>query len=153
MAVVTGTLYDISGGHLAGKFPDLVFTLNDTAATSGGVYVTEPSVVTPGSDGSFTANLPSTDLMRDDNYYSLQIRWLDTAGNTSRVDFPDWKIRVPTAGGNIVDLRGGGSNLSIVYVSLTAPDHPIPYMLWLEQDPDDTTNPANTGNLYRWENI
>lgn len=153
MAVVTGTLYDIGGGHLAGKYPELVFTLNDPAATAGGVYVTEPSVVVPGGDGSFTTNLPATELMRDDNYYELQIRWLDTAGNMTRIDFPDWKIRVPTAGGNVADLRGPGTNLSMVYVSLTAPEHPVPFMLWLEQDPDDINNPANTSRLYRWENI
>jgi hypothetical protein len=153
VAVVTGTLYDIAGGHLAGKYPELVFTLNDTAATSGGVYVTEPSVVTPGGDGSFTTNLPSTDLMRDDNYFTLQIRWLDTAGNSNRIDFPDWKIRVPTGGGNIVDLRGNGSNLSMVYVSLTPPEYPVPWLKWWKTDPDDTNNPANTGEIYRWENV
>jgi hypothetical protein len=153
MAVVTGTLYDIGGGHLAGKFPELVFTLNDTAVTAGGVYVTEPSVITPGGDGSFTANLPATELMRDDNYYKLHIQWLDTAGNSNRIDFPDWKIRVPTGGGTIGDLRGPGSNLSMVYVSLTPPEHPVPFMLWLEQNPDDPEDPANSGNLYRWENV
>jgi hypothetical protein len=153
MATVTGTLYDISGGHLAGKNPELVFTLNDTAATGGGVYVTEPSVITPGGDGSFTVSLPSTDLMRDDNYYSLQIQWLDPAGNYIRIDFPDWKIRVPTGGGTIGDLRGPGSNMSMVYVSLTPPEHPVPFMLWLEQDPDNPSNTAASSNLYRWENI
>jgi hypothetical protein len=153
MAVVTGTVYEITGGHLVGKYPELVFTLNATAATSGGLYVTEPSIVAPASDGSFTTNLPSTDLMRDDNYYTLGIRWLDPAGNMTRIDFPDWQIRVPTGGGNVVDLRGGGTNLSMVYVSLTEPDNPTPFMLWLEQDPDDISNPANTGNLYRWENF
>lgn len=153
MALVSGTVYDTAGGHLAGKFPELVFALNDTAVTSGGLYVTEPTIVTPSGDGSFTVNLPSTDLMRDDNYYTLQIRWLDTAGNMSRIDFPGWKIRVPTGGGNLADLRGPGTNLSMVYVSLTAPSKPVPFMLWLKQDPDDVKNPANTGNLYRWENI
>jgi hypothetical protein len=152
MATVTGTLYDIGGGHLAGKYPDLEFTLNSTAATAGGVYVTEPSIVTPAGDGTFTANLPATDLMRDDNYYTLAIRWQDSAGNMPRIDFPDWQIRVPTGGGNLGDLKGNGSNLSMVYVSLKEPDDPTPFMLWLEQDPDDINNPANTGNLYRWEN-
>lgn len=153
MAVVNFTLYDIGGGHLAGKFPELVFTLNDTAATAGGVYVTEPLVATPAGDGTGIVNLPSTDLMRDDNYYTLQIRWLDTAGNMTRIDFPDWKIRVPTGGGTLGDLRGPGSNMSMVYVSLTPPDDPRPFMLWLEQDPDNLSNPANTSRLYRWENI
>ena len=153
MAVVTGTLYDISGGHLSGKYPELIFTLNDTAATAGGVYVTEPNVVTPGGDGSFTANLPATDLMRDDNYYTLQIQWLDSAGNSNRIDFPDWKIRVPTGGGNLGDLRGPGSNLSMVYVSLTPPERPVPFMLWLQQDPDKPDDITNPSKLYRWENV
>ena len=153
MAVVTGTLYDISGGHLAGKYPELIFTLNDTAATAGGVYVTEPNVVTPSGDGSFTANLPATDLMRDDNYYTLQIQWLDSAGNSNRIDFPDWEIRVPTGGGNLGDLRGPGANLSMVYVSLTAPEDPRPFMLWLQQDPDKPDDISNPSKLYRWENV
>lgn len=153
MAVVTGTLYDIGGGHLAGKFPELVFTLNDTAATAGGVYVTEPSVIAPAGSGAFTADLPTTDLMRDDNYYTLQIRWQDAAGNRARVDFPDWQIRVPTGGGNLGDLRGPGTNMSMVYVSLTRPDKALPLTWWFEQDPDDINNPANTSRLYRWENV
>lgn len=153
MATVTGTLYDISGSHLAGKNPEIVFALNETGGTQNGIYVTEPSRITPGGDGSFTAELPSTDLMRDDSYYTLSIEWQDEAGKPSRIDYPDWCIRIPTSGGPIGDLRGPGSNMSIVYVSLTAPDRPVPYLLWLEQDPADTTNPANTGKLYRWENI
>lgn len=153
MAVVTGTLYDIGGGHLAGKSPELVFTLNSTAATAGGVYVTEPSIITPAGDGSFTANLPSTDLMRDDNFYSLSIRWLGPAGDSSRIDFPDWKIRVPTGGGTLGDLRGNGSNPSMVYVSLTAPEDPRPFMLWLQQDPDKPDDISNPSKLYRWENV
>lgn len=153
MAVVNGTLYEVNGGHLAGKNPQLMFTLNQTGTTAGGVYVTEPSLVSPGSDGAWTADLASTDLMRDDCFYSLAIRWQDTAGNPARIDFPGWQIRVPTGGGFIGDLRGNGSNLSMVYVSLTEPEHPVPFMLWLEQDPDDASNPADTSRLYRWENI
>jgi hypothetical protein len=153
MAAVNLTLYDIGGGHLAGKNPQLIFTLNDAAATAGGVYVTEPIVVTPGSDGSASFDLPSTDLMRDDNYYSLAVKWQGPAGESIRVDYPDWKIQVPTGGGNIVDLRGPGTNMSMVYVSLTPPDKPLPRTYWWKTDPDDITNPANTGKIYRWENI
>jgi len=153
MAEVNLTLYDIGGGHLAGKNPQLFFTLNDTAATAGGVYVTEPLVVTPGGNGAATFDLPTTDLMRDDNYYTLSIRWLGPAGEPARMDFPGWKIRVPTGGGNLGDLRGPGSNLSMVYVSLTAPEHPVPFMLWLQQDPDKPDDITNPSKLYRWENV
>lgn len=153
MAVVTGTLYDIAGGHLAGKAPQLIFTLNDTAATAGGVYVTEPNNVTPAGDGSFTVDLPATELMRDDNYYTLKIQWLNPAGQRNEIDFPQWKIRVPTGGGKLSDLRGNGANQSMVYVSLTPPEDPKPFMLWLEQDPDKPDDIANPSKLYRWENV
>jgi hypothetical protein len=153
MAVVTGTIYEVDGGHLAGKNPELVFALNDTSSTQNGVYVTEPKIVTPGGDGTWTADLATTDLMRDDAYYTLSIQWQGDDGRQSRIDYPDWCIRVPTGGGSIGDLRGSGSNLSMVYVSLDPPKNPQPFMLWLEQDPDDASNPQNAGNLYRWENI
>lgn len=153
MADVTGTLYDITGGHLAGKNPEIIFTLDDTGVTQNGVYVTEPSRVTPAGDGTFTVSLPSTDLMRDERYYKVSVEWQDEAGKPSRIDYPDWQLRIPTGGGPIGDLRGPGSNLSMVYVSLTKPENPIPFLFWFEQNPDDPSDPANTGKLYRWENI
>lgn len=154
MAEVEFTLYDIGGGHLAGKYPEVIFALNDPGATAGGgIYVTEPLVVVPPGDGAVTFDLPTTDLMRDDVYYTMQIRWQDLDGNTSRVDYPDWHIRVPTGGGKLSDLRGPGTNMSMVYVSLTRPDEALPWTWWFEQDPDDINNPANTSRLYRWENI
>lgn len=155
LATVTGTLSDVGGGHLAGLHPELVFTLNQPGLSSGTLYATQPEPVAPASNGAWSVDLADTSKMSDDCYYTLAIRWQDPDGKRTRVDFPDWKIRVPTGGGNIADLRGPGSNQSMVYVSTTPPDNPTPFMLWLEQDPDnpDPSNPANTGTLHRWENI
>jgi len=152
---ITGTLTEIAGGHLAGQYPEVVFTLNKTGTTESTIYPTEPAKVTPASDGSFSVNLADTTKMLDDSWYTMSIQWLDGAANYNRIDYPDWKIRVPTAGGPIGNLRGNGSNLSMVYVSKTPPANPVPFMLWLQQDPanPDPYDPDNTGKLYRWENV
>jgi hypothetical protein len=155
LPTVTGTLTEIAGGHLAGKFPELVFALNKPGITGSTVYPTEQATITPASDGTFTVSLADTTKMLDDSYYTLSIQWFDRSGNFNRIDYPEWQIRVPSSGGPIGDLRGNASNLSMVYVSTTPPDKPVPFMLWLEQDPanPDPYDPANTGKLYRWEKV
>lgn len=153
MAVVTGTLWDIGNGHLVGKQPEIIFELNKPSVKSGSLYVTEPLHVTPADDGTWRADLPWTTNMQDDAFYSVAIRWLDKANNYVRMDFPDWALQVPATGGLFSDLFGKPpTNQRVVYVSLTPPDKPRPFTLWLKQDPDDPKNPANTGNLYEWRN-
>jgi hypothetical protein len=153
MAAVTGTLTEVGGAHLVGKTPQLIFTLNVPNAKSGVLYPTEPLLVTPASDGTWTANLASTTDMLDDAWYTLSIRWLD-GGTHRQWDFPNWALQVPTAGGVFSDLFGKPpTNQRMVYVSLTPPDDPRPFTLWLEQDPTDPDNPLNTGVLSEWRNV
>jgi hypothetical protein len=136
-----------------GKNPTIIFTLNAPNAKSGVMLPTEPARITPASNGDFTAPLQSTTDMHDDAWYSVAIQWLDAAGEYKKIDFPDWALQVPTSGGSFSDLFGRPPrNTRMVYVSLTPPDDPRPFMLWLEQDPNDLENPLNTGVLYEWRN-
>jgi hypothetical protein len=154
MPNVTGNLTDVGGGHLVGKIPEIHFTLNAPNSKAGVMLPTEPVTVAPASDGSFTVPLQSTTDMLDDAWYTLSIQWLDAGGNYVKADFPDWALQVPTAGGVFSDLFGKPpTNQRMVYVSLTPPDDPRPFTLWLEQDPTDPDNPLNTGVLSEWRNV
>ena len=156
MPTVTGTLTDINMGHLVGKSPQLVFTLN--APNSGGnlLHPTEPVRVTPASDGTFSVTLAATTEMNDDTaFYLLSVQWLNSVGNSPiRADHGGWKIQVPTTGGALSGLwvqKPG--NQRMVYVSLTAPENPAPWTLWLEANPLDDDDPANTWDLNEWSNV
>lgn len=154
MAVITGTLMDVGGGHLIGKHPELMFELNvSTTAKSNEIYATEPARATPDADGKWTANLAPTTLMTaKDAHYKVSIRWQDSSNNITRMDFPDLKLTVPPAGGSIGNLMGPITNPMIVYVSLTPPPQPFPFTLWLQQDPENPGATESTGNLYEWRN-
>ncbi|MGO4143813.1 hypothetical protein AB4Y77_01900 [Paenarthrobacter sp. YAF11_1] len=155
MAEVTGTLWDVGLGHLAGKSPVLYFTLNAPNRKAGALFATEPVKVIPASNGTFTVNLaPNTD-MHDTAWYTVRVRWVNSADpkTFSYQDFPEWTLQVPTAGGSFSDLVSRPpTNSRMVYVSLAPPDNPRPFSLWLKDDPNDPTNPLNTGNLYEWRN-
>lgn len=153
MPAVTGNLTDVGGGHLVGKVPEIHFFLNAPNTKAGVVLPTEKLTVQPATDGSFTANLQATTDMLDDAWYTVSIQWLDSAGNYVKADFPDWKLQVPTSGGVFSNLFGKPpQNGRMVYVSLTAPDKPQPYALWLQANPNNDMDPANTWNLYEWRN-
>lgn len=151
MPNVTGTLTDIGGGHLVGKQPQIVFTPNRPNSKAGVMVPTEPVKVAPAADGTFAANLSSTTDMQDDAWYTVSMVWLDAAGNYVKADFPDWSLQVPTSGGVFSNLFGRPpANQRMVYVSLTAPEDPRPFTLWLKQNPDNQADPLNTGELYEW---
>lgn len=153
MPTVSGTLTDVGGGHLVGKIPEIWFTLNAANSKTGVMLPTEPLKVTPASDGTWTTTLQSTTDMLNDAYYTVSIQWLDAGGNYVKADFPDWALQVPTSGGVFSDLFGKPpSNTRQVYVSLTPPDNPRPFTMWLEQNPANDADPLNTGNLYEWRN-
>ncbi|WP_426302782.1 hypothetical protein [Arthrobacter sp. R-11] len=154
MPVVTGTLWDMGLGHLVSKHPELVWTLNAPNAKASGLFTTEPVRTTPAADGSFSATLASTTDMQDEAWIRLSVQWSDAAGNFQKVDFPDWRIEVPTTGGSFPNLiTGPAGNSRMVYVSLTPPEDPRPFSLWIKQEPNDPANPANTGLLYEWRNV
>ncbi len=154
MAVVSGNIKDILGGNFVGKFPQIIFTLNAPQTKAGGfVYPTEPVKITPAGDGSWEADLVPTTDMLDDAWYTVQIQWVKSIAPRSfgAFNFPEWELQVPTAGGFFSDLFGRPpTNTRMVYVSLTAPESPRPFTLWLKDDPNDPDNPLNTGVLSEW---
>lgn len=160
MAAVTGTLKTFGLESLAGKQPVIVFEANKPATGSGGeLFATDPVRVTPGSDGTFSARLQSTENLITDNVsYRMWIEYLDSANNYVRVDNPDWVLRVPAAGGALGDLlQLPKINSSMV---ITSPTPPVLWLglgaMWLQMDPNDPNspdNPVNTGDLYELRNL
>jgi hypothetical protein len=154
MATVTGKLLDFGLASINGLNPVLVFQANKPAVTSTGSFlVTDPLEVTPASNGDFTVTLSTTDdLVSDDVFYTMSAEWRAPDLNYARADFPEWKVYVPTGGGNLADLIKQPANRSMV---IKSPTNPGPYFgkgaLWLQidpADPDNPANPGNTGDLY-----
>ncbi|MFJ4168485.1 hypothetical protein ACIPY3_03135 [Paenarthrobacter sp. NPDC089714] len=154
MATVNGNIKDILGASFSGKFPQLIFTLNAPQMKENGViFPQEPVIITPAASGLWTGDLASTVDMLGDAWYTLQIRWVKSVvpRTFGGFNFPDWQVQVPLTGGALSDLLGRPpKNTRMVYVSLTPPDSPRPFTLWLKDDPSDPANPLNTGNLYEW---
>ena len=123
MALVSGTLNDANLGHLAGRAPKLIFTLSEPATSDAGMFVTEPIIVTPNSNGAFVVDLEPTETMHQKRHYDLSVQWLDAAGNFIKVDFPDWDIFVPRGGGAFPDLIPGfTSNPFMIFWQATEPN-------------------------------
>lgn len=155
MPTVTGTLTDINMGHLVGKSPQLVFTLNAPNSSGALLHPTEPVRVTPASDGTFSVTLAAATEMNDDGaYYLLTVQWINSVGNSPiRADHAGWELTVPSAGGAISKMwRKRPSNGRVVYVSMTPPDNPKQFDLWLKANPEDDADPANTWDLAEWSN-
>ncbi|QOT16473.1 hypothetical protein [Paenarthrobacter sp. YJN-5] len=154
MPAVPGNLTEVNFGHLVGKAPEIIFTLNAPNAKPGVMIPTEPVSVAPAGDGSFTANLQSTEDMMDDAWYTVSIKWLDSPGKYVKADWPDWQLRVPLGGGTFSDLFGRPPKNSLMfYVSLSAPTNVPQGSWWLEDDPADPDNPLNTGNLHQLRKV
>lgn len=163
MALVEGSILDLTAGSMNPLEVEVVFTLNapntyPAGSSVGRIIPTEPAVVKPDASGNFSVNLAVTTAMINEAWYNIQIRWLGADAGAALIDFPDWQLIVPTEGGNlgelVVNATGGGiHNGRVVWVSKTAPQYPRKFMLWLQQEPGPTPDPydpANTGNLYEW---
>lgn len=149
MPLVTGNWRDILNAPMLEEKPEILFTLNKPNMAGGTIYPSDPVVVTPKADGSFSVNLASTQDMVDVGWYTIKLRWLGLSSGAALMDFPEWKITVPRSGGVISNLLDSpGTNQRVVWVSLTPPVAPRPFMLWLEQDPQATE--SDTARLYEW---
>jgi hypothetical protein len=153
-ANATGKLLNFGLANINGLNPVLTFQANKPAITTTGSYLaTDPITVTPSSDGTFTVSLSTTDdLVTDDVYYTISAKWQAPDLNYIRADFPEWRLYVPSGGGNIADLIKQPTNRSMVIKSPTNPGNNFGNgALWLQIDPADPnnpTNPGNTGDLY-----
>lgn len=151
MPTISGTLRNFGLVAFPGQNPVITFRANTPAVTqSGALLATKDINVSPNSSGDFSVTLAATDNLATGNvWYTISISWLDAAKNYVQVDFPDWKLFVPTKGGDLADILEKPANPGLVYIGLIAPAYPSPGMKWLEMNPDGT---AGTGNLYEWSN-
>lgn len=156
MPVVTWELKDIVGATLASRVGRVIFRLVEpniiaSGSNAGRILPTAEVAVTPNSDGSGSVNLADTSTMLTDGYYVLTIEWVDST--MPHTDFPEWQIRVGPDGGKLsglIDSGGGhgGPNLSLVLMSLTQPPNLKRGQLWWKTNPDNPSDPRNTGQIY-----
>lgn len=156
MPTINGELKDIVGASMASRVGRVGFRLNApnigvASAMESRLYPTMTEMVTPAADGKFSIFLSTTTLMAFEAWYILTIQWNDSAGTVT--DFPDWQIRVPAEGGSLSSMISAGpggpvANLSLVLLSLSKPKNLKAGQLWYQTDPDNPTNPANTGKIW-----
>jgi hypothetical protein len=142
MATVTGALSDIGINAFPELQPRLIFTPSGPATAATRLFATKPVIVPVASgSGTFTVDLQPTDGMRPAIWYVVTIEWLDPAGNYVSADFLEWKLFVPSGGGNFGDLVQAPLNPLLFWVSETPPTDPTPGQYWLT---------PSTGDLKKW---
>lgn len=148
MAIVTGSVVDASEASMTGRSVRLLFTLNKTSLYGDTVVVNRP-IPAQITGERFSVNLTPTAL---DDFYTIRIEWLDSAGKLVQWRELSDRIQVPENGGDI----GGGVSVVItpdtVAVQLAQPVDGSPF--WLEAsigDPDPGVS-TGSGDLYRWVN-
>jgi hypothetical protein len=139
MPTVTGTLSDIGLAALAAFSPVLQFTPSEPAASpEGRLFAGKPVEVVPNSAGAFSANLASTDgIVPRRAHWVLSIGYRNPDGYMSgggyfTKEFPTWPIRVPAAGGQLVDMLGVQASVDMVYVGPTPPPADRGYTFWID---------------------
>jgi hypothetical protein len=150
MALVTGSLKDFALAPMSDRTPQITFSPSAPAAKDGLLLATRPVSVYPTGSGSFSVDLQPTDELMPVTWYTVRISWLESEGGYVAVDFVDWKLFVPQEGGAIGDLIDAPVNPALVYISLTPPTNALPGTWWLESNPNNINDPANTGILYEW---
>lgn len=142
MAIVTGALIDFGLQRLTSVSPTIYFTPSRNGIGTQSILAARPIPVVPLSDGIFSVDLAPNDGLSPDTFYSIQIEYLDPAGNYVRNEFPDWELFVPAGGGTLQDLlRTAPPNVSSVWVGPTPP--PQTGTWWLN---------TSTGDLSKWSN-
>ena len=142
MAVVSYTLSDMGLASLAAYSPRLVFTPSGPAVKGSILFASRPIGSTPNTFGEGTVTLSSTETMIPETWYTLTITWLDSAGNYISKDFPDWKIRVPAADGDLSDMIDAPAPGYLIWFGPEPPINPSEYTGWIDTD---------NGNFYEWE--
>lgn len=141
MATVTGTLTNFGLAALVGFSPRIIFAPNTVAVSPDRIMAKQPIVVPVGPSGNFSVELAATVNLRPEAWYDISIEYLNPDGGYSSLDFAEFKLRVPTAGGDIPDLLDIPAVPAQVWVDVNPPTSPTPGTLWL--------NPS-TGDLKRW---
>ena len=145
MATVTFTAQDANLQSMVGKSLMLTFTLSDPATSGASLFLTDPVVVVVG-EGTNSVVLQDNETMDQIRVYKIKATWLDVAGGYVSVDYPDWELFVPVAGGNLASLIPRYSNNPyMVFWQATEPN-PWPVgTVWV----DTSVNTATSGDVLR----
>lgn len=150
MAKITGSLTDFSLQSLASSSPRIIFTASGPAVSAQRLFATKPIVVIPTADTYFTVDLAPTEGLAPASWYTMRVEWLDSDGGFVGLDLIDWQLPVPVEGGVLGDLIRVPATPTTPWIGLTPPPSVTPGLWWLEMNPNDLDDPANTGYLYVW---
>lgn len=149
MVLVHGTLTDFGLQSLATKQPKVIFTPSGAGTLGASLFASDPIVVYPEPDGSFTVDLQPTDGVAPQVWYTVSIEHLKPGGQFTHYDVLGYKLFVPVIGGALGDMPDAPLSPSTVLVSLDPP--PPGYKgFYLNaagpgEDPGDPNNPASSG--------
>jgi hypothetical protein len=155
MATLTANIVDWQGSPRPGLFPRLVFEPRRPAGQDANVFITNPLRFTPDNAGAVSAVLIDSYSTFPSAEYDVFVEWVNGANvpvARDRLTTPERPLVVPVGGGKLGDLLKFPANPSLSYKNLTPPDNPSPGVWWLETNPDNFDDPANTEFLYEWEN-
>ncbi|KQW07663.1 hypothetical protein ASC66_01290 [Leifsonia sp. Root4] len=134
MAIVTGRLGTFFKRDLSGRAPFIRFIPSGVGFKSGYIFAEAHKDVYPIDDGTgdFSVDLEVTDQLENDCWFKVEIWYLPDPnlppGQTPHyacVDFPELQLRVPSGGGDLVDLAAMGNNPLFFWANETG-DIPAP---------------------------
>ena len=109
MALITGTAGDINLTAVEAYGLELVFWLNEPASQGAKLIITREYIVAVADDGTWTIGVPDTETMSQPRHYKMRAQWRDPNAfgddrGMAGVDFPDFELFVPVAGGSFAEL-------------------------------------------------
>lgn len=131
MPTVTGTLQDFGLASLSAYKPQIIFTPSQAASTRNSIFASRPIPVEPSTAGTFTVTLANTTILRPEVWYQITIRWLDPLAGYQSADFPQWKVRVPSNGGNLGELIETDPSAQETWIGPQPPLEETPYLWWI----------------------
>lgn len=141
MALVTFTLKDFQLDSLAARQPQVWFHPSAPATSNGYVLSATPVGPVPLEiNGTGQVDLvPTTVMPQRDIHYTMRIQLLgQVEGEFTWVDFPDWKLYVPVAGGDFDDLISMPLNPTFLWVGTEPPPAGVASgTLWFNPATDD----------------
>lgn len=149
MVSVNGELNDFGLRTLADKEPAVIFTPSGPGTLGRTLFSSDPIVVYPDEDGTFTVDLQPTDGVVPEVWYTVSISHLKAGGRFTHYDVLGYKLFVPITGGALGDMPDAPLSPSTVLVSLDPP--PAGYKgFYLNaagpgEDPGDPNDPASSG--------
>ena len=133
MANVTGKLGDFGYSAISLYMPQIIFTPSGPGVSPASVFFTADVKTSPNAaDNTWSVNIAGTHDMYAEVWYTISLRWLDSAGGMSQADFPDWRLYVPAEGGEFSKLIDVMGNPLMVVTSIEPPPFLRPNLFWLD---------------------